>query len=40
VTNDADLLDGGSLQTDVWTNHVIFGVSYHFGGAPVVPVGY
>jgi hypothetical protein len=31
ATNDADLLGGGSLETDVWTNHVTFGVSYHFG---------
>ena len=25
-SNDADLKGGGSLETDVWTNHVIFGV--------------
>lgn len=33
-SNDADLDGGGSLETDVWTNHVTFGVSYRFGGAP------
>jgi lipid A oxidase len=32
--NDASLKDGGSLQTDVVTNHFILGVSYRFGGAP------
>jgi lipid A oxidase len=32
-SNDADLKGGGTLETDVWTNHVIFGVSYRFGGA-------
>jgi lipid A oxidase len=31
-SNDADLKGGGSLETDVWTNHVIFGLSYRFGG--------
>jgi lipid A oxidase len=25
ATNDADLLGGGSLETNVWTNHVTFG---------------
>ena len=32
--NDADLKDGGTLQTDIVTNHFIFGVSYRFGGGP------
>ena len=32
--NDASLKDGGSLQTDVVTNHFILGVSYRFGGGP------
>lgn len=32
--NDASLKDGGSLQTDILTNHVTFGVSYRFGGGP------
>ena len=32
--NDASLKDGGSLQTDVVTNHFIFGASYRFGGGP------
>ncbi len=34
-TNDADLVGGGSLETDVWTNHVTLGLSYRFGGPPV-----
>ena len=38
--NDAYLKDGGSLQTDVVTNHFIFGVSYRFGGAPVPEAPY
>jgi lipid A oxidase len=33
-SNDAELNGGGSLQTDIWTNHVIFGASYRFGAAP------
>ena len=32
--NDASLKDGGSLQTDIVTNHFIFGASYRFGGGP------
>jgi lipid A oxidase len=32
ASNDADLDGGGTLETDVWTNHFIFGVSYRFGG--------
>lgn len=28
---DGDLAGGGSLETDIWTNHFIFGVSYRFG---------
>jgi lipid A oxidase len=31
-SNDADLNGGGTLETDVWTNQFIFGVSYRFGG--------
>lgn len=31
---DADLDGGGSLETDMWTNHVIFGVSFHFQPSP------
>ena len=30
ATNDADLVGGGSLETDVWTNHVTFGVVLPF----------
>ena len=33
-TTMPSLKDGGSLQTDVVTNHFIFGVSYRFGGGP------
>jgi lipid A oxidase len=33
-TNDTDLVGGGSLDTDIWTNHVTFGASYRFGAAP------
>jgi lipid A oxidase len=40
ATNEADLVGGGSLETDVWTNHVTFGVSYHFGGVPVPEAPY
>ena len=40
ATNEADLVGGGSLETDVWTNHVTFGVAYHFGGAPVPDAPY
>ena len=32
--NDASLKDGGTLQTDIVTNHFIFGASYRFGGGP------
>jgi lipid A oxidase len=32
--NDADLNGGGTLQTDIVTNHFIFGASYRFGGGP------
>lgn len=32
ASNDADLNGGGSLQTDIWTNHLTLGVSYRFGG--------
>jgi lipid A oxidase len=30
-SNDADVKGGGTLDTDVWTNHFIFGLSYRFG---------
>jgi lipid A oxidase len=32
--NDADLNGGGTLETDIWTNHLIFGLSYRFGAEP------
>jgi lipid A oxidase len=35
-SNDADVKGGGTLDTDVWTNHFIFGLSYRFGAAPGV----
>jgi lipid A oxidase len=31
-SNDADVKGGGTLETDVWTNHFILGLSYRFGG--------
>ena len=31
-SNDTDVNGGGTLETDVWTNHFIFGLSYRFGG--------
>jgi lipid A oxidase len=31
-SNDADVNGGGTLETDVWTNHFILGLSYRFGG--------
>jgi len=31
--NDTDLKGGGSLDTDIWTNHIIFGLSYRFGAS-------
>jgi len=34
ATNDTDLKGGGSLDTDIWTNHIIFGLSYRFGATP------
>lgn len=30
--NEADLAGGGTLETDIFTHHLIFGLSYHFGG--------
>jgi len=33
-SSDAELNGGGSLETDVSTNHVTFGASYRFGAAP------
>lgn len=33
-SNEPELDGGGSLETDIWTNHVTFGVSYRFGGGP------
>jgi lipid A oxidase len=35
-SNDADLNGGGTLETDVWTNHFILGLSYRFGGSEPV----
>lgn len=35
---DADLSGGGSLQTDVWTNHVLFGLTYRLRRR--APAGY
>jgi lipid A oxidase len=32
-SNDADLNGGGTLETDVWTNHFILGLSYRLGGS-------
>lgn len=29
--NDADLQGGGTLETDIWTNSLLFGLSYRFG---------
>jgi lipid A oxidase len=34
ATNDTDLKGGGSLDADVWTNHIIFGLLYRFGALP------
>ena len=31
-SNDTDVKGGGTLETDVWTNHFILGLSYRFGG--------
>jgi lipid A oxidase len=40
-TNDADLQGGGTLETDVLTNQVIFGLSWRFGAHPAqVPAPY
>jgi lipid A oxidase len=33
-SNDADVKGGGTLDTDVWTNHFILGLSYRFGATP------
>src|SRR5262245_39013608 len=33
-SKDADVRGGGTLDTDLWTNHIIFGLSYRFGAAP------
>jgi lipid A oxidase len=30
-SNNADLKGGGTLDTDIWTNHFILGLSYSFG---------
>jgi hypothetical protein len=32
-SNDADLKGGGTLETDIWTNQLILGLSYSFGAA-------
>jgi lipid A oxidase len=34
-SNDADLKGGGTLETDIWTNHFILGLSYSFGAAEI-----
>jgi lipid A oxidase len=40
-TNEAELDGGGSLDTNIWTNHAIVGLSYRFGGPPMpVPAPY
>ena len=31
-SNDADLNGGGTLETDIWTNHFVLGLAYRFGG--------
>lgn len=31
---DADLIDGGTLKTDIWTNQIALGVTYHLQPAP------
>jgi lipid A oxidase len=36
-SNDADLKGGGTLETDIWTNHFILGLSYRFGGSGLAP---
>jgi lipid A oxidase len=36
-SNEPELKGGGSLETDVWTNHAILGLSYRFGGGTPVP---
>ena len=36
-SNDADVKGGGTLETDVWTNHVIFGLSYRFRAGAGLP---
>jgi lipid A oxidase len=36
-SNDADVKGGGTLETDVWTNHFILGLSYRFGGSEPAP---
>jgi lipid A oxidase len=38
--NDADLVGGGTLQTDITTNHFILGASWRFGGPPPPPAPY
>ena len=39
ASNDTDLKGGGSLDTDIWTNHFIFGLSYRFGGGGYAEAG-
>jgi lipid A oxidase len=34
-SNDADLKGGGTLETDVWTNHFMLGLSLRFGGGGI-----
>jgi lipid A oxidase len=35
-SNEPDLVGGGSLETNIWTNHFIFGASWRFGGGPAL----
>jgi lipid A oxidase len=34
-SNDADLKGGGTLETDIWTNHFVLGLSYSFGDGDI-----
>ena len=38
--NDADLDGGGTLETEILTSQVIFGLSYHFGAVAAAPTPY
>jgi lipid A oxidase len=37
-SNDADVNGGGTLETDVWTNHFILGLAYKFGQVAPEPI--